>query len=83
MKNFNKLSVVGLCTLILAGCATGPDGRLHSECRNGTNYGAAAVGAVGGAAVGSLIGAGTGNAIATGVGAVAGGVAGAKSNIGC
>jgi uncharacterized protein YcfJ len=71
-------------SLFLAGCSTTPDGRVQSAgCDTGTNYGAAAVGALGGAAVGSLIGSGTGNALAIGAGAVAGGVAGSKSRVGC
>lgn len=69
--------------ITLAGCATDPNGRVHSKCENGTNYGGAVVGALGGAAVGSLIGSGTGNVLATGAGAVAGGVAGSQTNIGC
>lgn len=68
----------------LTGCATDRNGRLESAgCDTGTNYGGAAVGAVAGAAVGSLVGAGTGNALAIGAGAVAGGVAGSQSRIGC
>ena len=75
-------AVAGL--LALTGCATYPDGSVHSAgCNTGTNYGGAAVGALGGAAVGSLIGSGTGNVLAIGAGAVAGGVAGSRSRIGC
>ncbi len=79
------LSILCASTLlVLAGCATGPDGRMRSAgCDTGTNYGGAALGALGGAAVGSLIGAGTGNTIATVGGAVAGGVVGSKTRIGC
>lgn len=71
-------------TLGLTGCATNQNGQLEAAgCNTGTNYGGAAVGALGGAAVGSLVGSGTGNALAIGAGAVAGGVAGSKSRIGC
>ena len=70
--------------LALGGCTTYPDGRVRSAgCGTGTNYGGAALGAIGGAAVGSLIGGGTGNTIATIGGAAAGGYAGSKTNIGC
>lgn len=70
--------------LALGGCATYPDGTLRSAgCGTGTNYGGAALGAIGGAAVGSLIGGGTGNTIATIGGAAAGGYVGSKTNIGC
>lgn len=70
--------------LALTGCATYPDGSVHSAgCGTGTNYGGAALGAIGGAAVGSLIGAGTGNVLATVGGAAAGGYAGSKTRIGC
>lgn len=83
MKKLFLIPIVSI-TLALGGCATAPDGRLESAgCDTGTNYGGAALGAVGGAAVGSLVGAGTGNALAIGAGAVAGGVAGSKSRIGC
>lgn len=68
----------------LAGCTTAPNGQMKSAgCGTGTNYGGAALGAIGGAAVGSLIGGGTGNTIATIGGAAAGGYAGSKTNIGC
>lgn len=79
-----KFLIPALLVVALSGCATAPDGRLESAgCDTGTNIGGAAVGALGGAAVGSLIGAGTGNVIAIATGAVAGGIAGSKSRIGC
>lgn len=70
--------------LVLGGCATYPDGSVHSAgCGTGTNYGGAAVGAVAGGLLGSAIGNGSGQAIATGVGAAGGAVLGSRSNIGC
>lgn len=81
----NKLLVLGavVMSLGLAGCTTTPTGQVKSKCENGTNYGGAAVGAIGGALVGSMIGKGTGNTLATIGGAAAGGYAGSQTDIGC
>lgn len=82
MKRLLVLGAV-VVSLGLAGCTTTPSGQIRSNCQNGTNYGGAAVGAIGGALVGSLIGGGTGNTLATIGGAAAGGYAGSQTNVGC
>ena len=84
MKKAILVLSLGATVLALTGCETGPDGRLHSlGCGSGTNYTAAAGGAVAGGLAGSLIGGGTGQLLATGAGAALGGVAGSRSNLGC
>lgn len=78
------LSLTVVSAIALAGCTTNRHGQVESVgCDTDTNWGGAALGALGGAAVGSLIGGGTGNTIATIGGAAAGGYAGSKTNIGC
>lgn len=78
------LAVTVCSAMLLSACTTNRYGEIESAgCDTGTNYGGAAIGAVGGALVGSLIGGGTGNTLATIGGAAAGGYAGSKTNIGC
>lgn len=78
------LSVLLIGTVLLAGCATDPYGRTEAlGCDRGTNYAAAAGGAVVGGLLGSVIGGGNGQLLTTGAGAAVGGVLGSRSRIGC
>jgi outer membrane lipoprotein SlyB len=56
-------------------------GNGNPDCANGTNYGAAALGAVAGGLLGSTVGGGTGRIVAAGAGAATGAVVG--NNLGC
>lgn len=84
MKNQLILSGILVGSVLLAGCTTGTDGRMHAAgCDRGVNYAGAGVGAVAGGLAGSLIVAGTGQALAVGAGALAGGAIGSQTQIGC
>lgn len=70
--------------VLLTGCQTNRHGQYESAgCGTGTNYGAAAAGAIGGGLIGSMVGGGTGKTLATIGGAAAGGYLGSQSNVGC
>jgi len=84
MKKTILSTVVIAGTLLLTGCSTDQYGRTTAMgCDTGTNYGAAAVGAVAGGLLGNAVGSGSGKVIATGAGAAIGGVAGSRSRVGC
>ena len=55
--------------------------RGNPDCANGTNYGAAAIGAVAGGLLGSTVGGGSGRTVAAAAGAATGAVVG--NNLGC